>query len=121
MATWDNEQRRQYTKEPNNITYHIASYIVMDNNSQEALRRVTQNDPLLKRLRIGRINDFGVNDGNFYPDNSDDYSTLGSAIANNTHLRSLEIRSSNDLPLGVTNRGFYDGLKTNSFIHELTL
>ena len=92
------------------------------NNSQETLRRVTQNDPSLTQLRL--VNDdgyAGTYDGEFYSDNSGDYSTLGVAIANNTHLEELEVTLSDDLPLGVANNGFYNGLKSNSSISELRL
>ena len=92
----------------------------MRHNSQETLRRVTQNDPSLVELTlVGDSNIYG--DDEFYSDNSDDYSTLGAAIANNTHLENLIAVLSYDLPLGVANRGFYDGLKSNSSIHQLTL
>ena len=95
----------------------------MDDISQETLCMVTQNDPSLTKLRIIGVNNnnYGVARGKFYSDNSDDYSTLGSAIANNTHLESLEVILTNNLPLGVADRGFYDGLHHNSSISELSL
>ena len=91
------------------------------NDSRETLRRVTQNDTSLTTLRL--VNDsrnYGVADGKFYSDNSDDYSTLGAAIANNTHLDRLAVALS-DSHLGAVDRGFYDGLKANSSINDLTL
>ena len=91
----------------------------MNSNSQETLRRVTQDDPSLTILIIS--NNYGGADGKFYSDNSDDYSTLGAAIANNTHLAALRVWLSDDLPLGVANRGFYDGLKSNSSISDVQL
>ena len=52
-------------------------YIVMNNNSQEILRRVTQNDPSLTELRLVGYNvGDGVYDGQFYSNNRDDYPTL---------------------------------------------
>ena len=91
------------------------------NNSRETLRKVQQNDPSLTALRIvDDYNNFHTY-GGFYSDNSDDYSTLGAAIANNTHLASLTVILSDSLPLGVANRGFYDGLKANSSISYLEL
>ena len=75
------------------------------NDSRETLRMVQQNDPSLKTLSLADIN----NCGEFYSYSSDDYSTLGSAIANNTHLENLIVTLSEDhLPIG---RGFYDDLK----------
>ena len=83
---------------------------------------MTQNDPSLTNdLRLAGTASSGVYDGDFYSDNSDDYSALGVAIANNTHVENLMAVLSDDLPLGVANRGFYDGLKRNSSIHQLTL
>ena len=95
----------------------------MSSNSQEALRRVTHNDPILPQLRLLSLadNNYGDTRGDFYSDSSDDYSTLGAAIANNTHLESLIVKLSDDLPLGLADRGFYDGLKSNSSINDLEL
>ena len=89
----------------------------MNDNSQETLRRVAQDDPSLTELILSD-NTIYDSDGKFYSYSSDDYSTLGSAIANNTHLENLAVTLSDDLPLG---RGFYDDLKCNTSIHELTL
>lgn len=91
----------------------------MNSNSQDTLRRVTQDDPSLTILTIS--NNYGGADGKFYSDNSDDYSTLGAAIANNTHLAKLEVTFTTRLQLGVANRGFYDGLKSNSSISDVQL
>ena len=92
----------------------------MNNSSQETLRRVTQNDPSLTGLTLYDYIDCD-DDGEFYSENSDDYSTLGAAIANNTHLVRLAVILSDDLPLTVADRGFYDGLKRNSSISDLEL
>ena len=91
----------------------------MNNSSQETLRRVTENDPSLIGLRLADNNNTIY--GNFYSDNSDDYSTLGAAITNNTQLDRLAVTLSDDLPLGVTNREFYDGLQRNTSISNLSL
>ena len=94
----------------------------MNSNSQETLRRVTQNDPSLTELSlVGYNTNFYDSDGKFYSDNRGDYSALGAAIANNTHLEKLEVILSDDLPLPVLNRGFYDGLKANSSISNVQL
>ena len=59
----------------------------MNSNSQETLRGVNQNDPSLTELTLSGYNiDFHYDGGEFYSDNSDDYSTFGAAIANNTRL-----------------------------------
>ena len=72
-------------------SFNLLLSYKMNSDSQETLRRMNQNDPSLTRLNLVDINSFyGVNDGEFYSDNSDDYSTLGTAIANNTHLDTLE-------------------------------
>ena len=91
----------------------------MNNNSRETLRRVTQDDPSLTELCLAD-NNYNVA-GEFYSDNSDDYSTLGATIANNTCLEELEVMLSNWIPLGVADRGFYDGLQRNSSISNLRL
>ena len=93
----------------------------MDNIGHETLRRVTQNDPSLTTLSLTENNIYGYDDGKFYSDSSDDYSALGAAIANNTSLLSLLVILSGDLPLGVADREFYDGLKSNSSINNLQL
>ena len=93
----------------------------MDNNSQEILRKVTQNDPSLTQLRLIGYNNYGVADDEFYSDIGDDYSTLGAAIANNAHLEKLAVTLYDDLPLGEADRGFYNGLNSNSSISNLRL
>ena len=93
----------------------------MDNISRRTLLRTTQNDPSLAYLVLRIVNNNTGFGGKFYSDNSDDYSALGAAIANNTHLSALRVWLSDDLPLGVANRGFYDGLKSNSSISDVQL
>ena len=94
---------------------------IMNSNSQCSLLRVTQNDSSLAELRLEYKNNYYGDDGTFYSDNSDDYSTLGAAIANNTHLKTLAVTLTNELPLGMANRGFYHGLQRNSSISNLEL
>ena len=91
----------------------------MNNNSQKILLRVTQNDSTFTSLTLVGNNIQGA--AKFYSGNSDDYSTLGAAIANNTQLEKLTVWLYDDLPLGVADREFYDGLKRNTSIHKLTL
>ena len=90
-------------------------------NSRETLRRVTQNDPSLTELTLSGNSFYAVIGDEFYSDNSDDYSTLGAAIASNTCLEKLIVKSSNNLPLTVADRGFYDDLKSNPSISNLKL
>jgi len=90
-------------------------------NSQETLRRVAQNDPSLTELTLSGNSFYAVIGDEFYSDNSDDYSALGAAIANNIHLEKLIVKSSNNLPLTVADRGFYDDLKSNPSISNLRL
>jgi hypothetical protein len=66
---------------------------------------VTQDDPSLIKLNLVDNNNNNIYedaDGRFYSDNSDDYSTLSVAITNNTHLKQIEVRLSDDVPLSVT-------------------
>ena len=56
------------------------------------MHKVNQNDPSLTELNlVDNNNNYGFAHRNFYSDNSDDYSTLGAAIANNIHLKRLEL------------------------------
>ena len=92
----------------------------MNINSHETLRRMNQNDPSLTELRLVG-NSYGANVGEFVSDNSNDYSILGAAVTNNTHLAKLIVHI-DDLPLGVVDRElFHDGLKSNFSISDVQL
>ena len=91
----------------------------MNSHSQETLRRVTQNNPSFTALTL--VDDNAEGDAVFYSDNSDNYSTLGEAIATNTHLEELTVLLTNSLPLGVADREFYNGLRSNASIINLHL
>ena len=93
----------------------------MSRNSQETLRKVTQDDPSLTESRLIKNNAFLAKKGDFYSDIGDAYSTLGAAIANNTHLERLTVWLSDGLPLTVANREFFDGLHRNTSISNLEL
>ena len=82
---------------------------------QETLRNVEENDAELTKLRIGIDYNIGFNSTD-----GDDYSRLGAAIAENTHLTSLVVVLRDTVALDVTNDRFYDGLKLNSSIQALT-
>ena len=106
--------------------FDILYYYIMSSNRarRHTLRRVTQDDPSLIKLNLVDNNNNNIYedaDGRFYSDNSDDYSTLSVAIANNTHLKQIEVRLSDDVPLSVTDIVFYNGLKSNSSIKNLDL
>ena len=82
------------------------------------MRRATKNDPSFTTLRL--VGTRWMYDHDFYSENSADYSTVGAAIANNTHLERLVVLLSNRLPR-LADRGFFNGLKANSSISDLRL
>ena len=87
----------------------------MDSRALNTLRRVEQNDDTLFKLQIG-----DVSADNFNSSDGDDYSRLGAAIGDNTHLTTLTV-DLNENTLSVEDRVFYDGLKHNSSIFNLFL
>ena len=96
----------------------------MDNISQETSRKVEENDPSLIELWMGR--EFIEDPDGFYSIDARHYSTLGTAIGNNCHLKELYISLRDGdhnygLVLDLTNRDFFNGLKANSSISDLFL
>jgi len=89
----------------------------MDSNSQKTLRRIEQNDDQLTTLRIGYSN----LDGRFKSSDASDYSRLGAAIGNNTHLKTLVVNPAQTTAVNIANNEFLDGLKRNSSIKLLAL
>ena len=90
----------------------------MDSRSQETLRRIEQNDDQLTTLWMGNSN-YG---GGFRSSDASDYSRLGAAIGNNTHLTNLQVFLVVDgSALDIANTEFFDGLKRNSSIRDLEL
>ena len=86
----------------------------MNSNCQGILRRVEGNDTSLTQLTLGDSYDW-----QFRSSDRDDFTRLGAAIGNNTHLTEMIV-----FPGGITSdvdEEFYDGLKRNSSIHTLTL
>ena len=76
----------------------------MDIISQETLRKVEENNPSLRVLWMGREYT-SENSGRFYSIDARHYSTLGTAIGNNCHLKEVFIGDHNyGLALDVTNR-----------------
>ena len=59
--------------------------------------------------------------GGFNSGSGSDFSSLGTFIGQNTHLTKLTLDSLGMDSLDVANSLFYDGLKQNSSIHELTI
>ena len=76
------------------------------------LRRVEENDETLTKLYIGDYYDGDIS--------GSDYSQLGAAIGENTHLKTLTVVL-DGITLDVTDREFYDGLKQNMSIYDLYL
>ena len=94
-------------------------YYFMDNNSLDTLRRLQQNDDTLLNLYISQNHEHihGGPNGVFNATNSEDYSQLGALIATNTILTKLYVcLSTTDI-----NRRFYDALKQNSSISNLSI
>ena len=96
----------------------------MNRKSERTLYRVKQNDDILRKLQIGGpfflFYDNGDTGGIFNSSYGNDFSRLGTSIGENTHLQQLDIILDGS-GLNVTERGFYDGLKRNSSIHNLTI
>ena len=89
----------------------------MNGSSQETLRRIEQNDVSCKAIKLG-YSDF---DGAFISSDASDYSRLGAAIGNNTHLTKLVANPVLTPTLDIVNNKFFDGLKRNSSISDLQL
>jgi len=88
----------------------------MDNRSQETLRRIERNDAqFMNRLQLGIFR------GWFISSNSSDYSRLGAAIGNNTHLTKLVVNPVQTPALNIANTEFFNGIKRNSSINDLVL
>ena len=92
-------------------------------NSQETLRRIEQNDAQFTELHIG----YHPFDGEgefifeFISSDASDYSRLGAAIGMNNHLTKLLVFLGAYDPLDAANTEFFNGLKPNSSIRDLTL
>ena len=89
----------------------------MNSNSQETLLRIEQNDDQLITMGISGA----LLGGRFTSSDASDYSRLGAAIGNNTHLEELRVFLGANQALDIANTEFFDGLKRNSSINDLTL
>ena len=87
----------------------------MNSISQETLRRVEQNDAQFTDLWINPTG------GAFRSSDACDYSRLGVAIGNNTHLTKLRVYLRANQALDIANNEFFDGLKRNSSINNVIL
>ena len=85
----------------------------MNSNSQKILRRIEQNYAGLRELFIGYPN----LDSGFISSDASDYSKLGAAIGNNTHLETLNVGPNHILD--IASNEFFDGLKRNLSIKYL--
>jgi len=89
---------------------------MLDAVSERTLREIEQNDSNPTTLRIcnsdARTFTSTCSDGSFL--------RLGEAIATNSHLKYLQINIG-DIGLKVTDRVFFDGLKSNSSVQGLQL
>ena len=81
----------------------------MNKRSEKALLKIQENDPTSTELNIGRGG--GIFQG--AQATVSDFSTLGEAIKNNTHLLKLAFGIDGRLTLDGTNSTFYNGLKQN--------
>ena len=89
----------------------------MNSNSKETLRRIEQNDAQFTELYLGHSS----LDGGFQSSDASDYSQLGAAIGNNIHLTKLRVFLDANQALNIENTEFFNGLKRNSSINDLTL
>ena len=85
----------------------------MNSNSQETLRRIEQNDVSCKGLTIGYS---GI--GGFKSSDAGDYSRLGAAIGDNTHLKKLWMNLGNGLNQAWTRQTMSSSMASNK-IHLL--
>ena len=99
----------------------ISISIKMDKRSEKTLRKIEQNDDALTNVLIGSYFVSNNNDGAFNSSDSEDYSRLGAAIGNNTHLTLLVVADFDESALTVTNSEFFDGLKRKTSIRKLEL
>lgn len=87
--------------------------------SKDTLHRVMHNDENLTVIRIGNTD----GEGAFVSTNDGEFSILGTAIAKNTHLLSLDIlflNSNREEVLDISSQEFFHGLRCNTSIHELS-
>ena len=94
----------------------------MDSDSLKTFRRVEQNDSTLTDLWIGNYHWLTNESGNFSSRLGSDFSRFGGYIKENTHLKKLHVVSDHTIiGLKITDRGFFEGLKRNSSIHQKSI
>ena len=101
----------------------MSTSIKMDRRSENTLHKIERNNATWTKLWIGRIYVHNNSVGAFNSSSSEEFSRLGAAIGDNTHLSTLIVADDfdNESALIVTNREFFDGLKQNTSIRELGL
>ena len=93
----------------------------MDDYSQETLHRIQENYDTLIELGICNNDDVITSGGRYFTSSYGyDYSILGRSIQRNTNLKTLYMEPE-DIMLSVADRGFFEGIKENSSIHEFKL
>ena len=108
-----------------NKLYNYTKEQEMNSICQETLRRIEQNDDQLTTLGISGA----LMSGCFKSSEASDYSRLGAAIGNNTHLTKLLVYlgavganpANHNQTLDIANTEFFNGFKRNSSINHLTL
>ena len=93
--------------------------------SNTTLLSIEQNDPKLTHLIVvGRDYTTEHKVACFWLHEGADVSRLGNAIANNTHLESIDLRGSSEWTLDTNGRltpSLFDGLQRNNTIESLSL
>jgi hypothetical protein len=94
----------------------------MDEESKQVLLRVKENDNNLTKLYIKDDVDqyYRMWGGIFNSTKASDFTKLGQYIAKNTHIKYLEINIQPLININIR-KGFYDGLRRNSFICRVIL
>ena len=94
--------------------------------TKETILRIKQNDSTLKQLRIGDTNDDDSDEDNnltMFDMGCIRDSNIGTYVKENTHLKALRLTGNLifESQSCADHSEFYDGLKQNSSIHELSI
>lgn len=98
-----------------------------DSTIQGTLQRISQNDHILTKLCIDVPRNYLyhqynsiVSTGIFNSGSQDDFSQLGTSIATNTHIKTIDINVLHSTRVSLRT-GFYDSLRHNSSIQKLMI